>query len=200
MAPPAAAALNAKRYTLAALAVTLAVAAIVTVSSVVLCPARVNFSVARTGFHYYTSGGRTTAGSSLRLNLTLAVENPSRHAAVAYESMFVDVSNSTAAQRESWVRATVAAAMPLRQPGRSVAAVGATVDLVGGDLAAAFTGNMTRGLAVMVTAQARFRVGVAWTRLYDIKVSCGPVSFFPAATAAKPGGGGGAARLPAYCV
>ena len=59
----------------------------------------------------------------------------------------------------------MAAPMPLRQPGRSVAAVGAAVDLVGGALAAAFTGNMTCSLAVMVTAQARFRVGVAWTRL-----------------------------------
>ena len=57
------------------------------------------------------------------------------------------------------------AAAGLRQPGRSVAAVGAAVDLVGGALAAAFTGNMTCSLAVMVTAQARFRVGVAWTRV-----------------------------------
>ena len=191
MAPPAALQ-NAKRYTLAALAATLAVAAVVTVASVVLRPARVTFSVARTGF-------RRTPGGGLRLNLTLAADNRSRHAAVAYRSMFVDVGNSTAAPpRGSWVRATVAAPMPLRQPGRSVVAVAATVDLVGAALAAAFTGNMTASLAVMLTAQARFRVGVAWTRLYDIKVSCGPVSFFPAPPGG--GGGGGAARLPVYCV
>ena len=94
MVPPAALQ-NAKRYTRAALAATLAVAAVVTVASVVLRPARVTFSVARTGCH-------RTPGSGPRLmTLTLAVDNPSRHAAVAYKSMFVDVGNSTAAQRES---------------------------------------------------------------------------------------------------
>uniref|UniRef100_A0A0A9C2I9 Uncharacterized protein n=1 Tax=Arundo donax TaxID=35708 RepID=A0A0A9C2I9_ARUDO len=30
----------------------------------------------------------------------------------------------------------------------------------------------------MVTTVARFKVGISWTRLYDIKVSCGSVNFF----------------------
>ncbi|CAL5045382.1 unnamed protein product [Urochloa decumbens] len=203
MAPPAAgltlkAAPSTKQYTVAALAAALAVATVVTVFFVVLCPAHLAFSVAHTGFH--RPSGPT--GGTLQLSLTLAIDNPSRRAAVVYESMFVDVSNSTAAVWDSWVRATVAPPMPMRQPRRSAAAVAATVDLVG-PLAVEFTGNMTSSsFAVMVTAQARFKVGVAWTRLYDIKVSCAPVSFFPAAKATRRTGssGGGGDGLPVKCV
>ncbi|KAF8662256.1 hypothetical protein HU200_056458 [Digitaria exilis] len=115
---------------------TLAVAVIVTIVFIVLCPARVTFSVVRTSFHHEDS---TTTTGSLRLNLTLAIDNHSRRAAAAYKSMFVDLSNTT----------------------------------------------------------ARFKVGVAWTRLYDIKVSCAPVAFFLADDEAKLGG---AASLPVKCV
>ncbi|KAJ1257693.1 hypothetical protein BS78_10G015600 [Paspalum vaginatum] len=198
--PPAAAGLmapNAKRYTLAALLATLAVAVVVTVSFVVLCPARISFTVARAGSH--RSGGGAT-GSVLRLNLTLAARNPSGRATVAYKSMFVDVSNSTAAQRANWVSATVTTAMPLEQPTDSVATVDAAVDLVDGVWMQDFTGNMTSSFSVMVTAQARFKVGVAWTRLYDIKVACRPVSFFPHTSANQPGTGGDAGHLPVSCV
>lgn len=187
-------ALTTKQYTLAALMATLAVAVIVTVFFIVLCPARVTFSVARTGFH--------KDEASLRLNLTLAIDNTSRRAAVAYESMFVDLSNSTAASQQekgSWVSATVTPAMPLRQARGAPATVGATVDLLlAGAWAVAFTGNMTSSFSVIVTAQARFKVGVAWSRLYDIKVSCKPVSFFFPAPKAELGDA--AASLPVKCV
>ncbi|CAN6166357.1 unnamed protein product [Urochloa humidicola] len=203
MAPPAAtltaAAPSAKQYTVAPLAATLTVAIVITIFFVVLCPAHLTFSIPHTGFH--SPSGPT---GSLRLTLTLAIDNPSHRASVVYTSMFVDVSNSTAAVWDSWVRATVAPQMPLRQPRRRPAAVAATVDLVG-PLAVEFTGNMTSSsFAVMVTAQARFKVGVAWTRLYDIKVSCAPVSFFfPAAKAARhvgSGGGEAGGGLPVKCV
>ncbi|KAF8732674.1 hypothetical protein HU200_015005 [Digitaria exilis] len=185
----------AKQYTVAALMATLAVAVIVTVVFAVVCPARVTFSVARTSFHHEDS---TTTTGSLRLNLTLAIDNPSRRAAVAYESMFVDLSNSTAAvQGDNWIRATVTTPMPLRQARASPATVDAAVDLVAGPWAVAFTGDMTSSFSVIVTAQARFKVGVAWTRLYDIKVSCRPVAFFPAAKAKL---GAAAASLPVKCI
>nr|CAB3469284.1 unnamed protein product [Digitaria exilis] len=162
-------ALTAKHYTVAALMATLAMAVIVTVVFAVLCPARVTFSVARTSFHHEDS---TSTTGSLRLNLTLAIDNPSRRAAVAYESMFVDLSNSTAAvQGDNWIRATVTTPMPLRQARASPATVDAAVDLVAGPWAVAFTGDMTSSFSVIVTAQVRFKVGVAWTRLYDIKAS-----------------------------
>ncbi|KAJ1257674.1 hypothetical protein BS78_10G013700 [Paspalum vaginatum] len=184
-----------KRYTLAALFTTLAVAVVVTVFFVVLCPARISFSVAHTGSH---RSGATTGGDSLQLSLTLAARNPSRRATVTYRSMFVDVSNSTAAPWDILVSATVTTAMPLEQPTNSVATVDAEVNLADGPWTAAFTGNMTRSFSVMVTAQARFKVGVAWTRLYDIKVSCGPVSFFH--DKAKPSGSGGGGLAEVRCI
>lgn len=192
-------AVNAKRYTLAALLATLAVAAIVTAFFVLLCPARITFSVARTGSSHRSSGTTAGGGSSLELSLTLAADNPSRRAKVTYESMFVDVSNSTApgAQWNNWVRATVTTRMPLRQTGRT-AAINVTVTLVDAPWIQAFTGGGR--FSVMVTAQARFRVGVAWTRLYDIKVSCSPITF-PAK--ARPAGAATAAiasGLPVRCV
>ncbi|CAD6337969.1 unnamed protein product [Miscanthus lutarioriparius] len=193
-------AVNAKRYTLAALLATLAVAVIVTVFFVLLCPARITFSVARTGSSHNSSG--PAGGGSSVLSLTLAADNPSRRAKVTYESMFVDVSNSTApgAQGDNWVRATVTTRMPLRQQGRT-AAIDVTVPLVD-PWTQDFTGNMSSLFSVMVTAQARFRVGVAWTRLYDIKVSCSPVSFFTAKAipAGAAAAAGGAAGLPVRCV
>jgi len=191
----------AKRYTLAALLATLAVAAIVTTFFVLLCPARITFSVARTGSSHNSSG--PAGGGSSVLSLTLAADNPSRRAKVTYESMFVDVSNSTApgAQGDNWVRATVTTRMTLRQQGRT-AAIEVTVPLMDAPWTQDFTGNMSSLFSVMVTAQARFRVGVAWTRLYDIKVSCSPVSFFTAKAipAGAAAAAGGAAGQPVRCV
>nr|CAB3469275.1 unnamed protein product [Digitaria exilis] len=85
--------------------------------------------------------------------------------------MFVDLSNTTARG--------------------APATVAATADLVPG------TWSVTTRFTVMVNTRARFKVGVAWTRLYDIKVSCAPVAFFLADDEAKPGG---TASLPVRCV
>ncbi|KAL6606313.1 hypothetical protein ACP70R_041966 [Stipagrostis hirtigluma subsp. patula] len=190
MAPqPAGGRLNAKHYILAALTATLVVAAVVTVVSVVLSPARVHFSVT-------DASNRRSGDGGVQLFLAVAANNTSRRAAVAYQSMFVDVSNSTAPGGElvNWVRANVTTEMPLRQPPRSVATIAATVSLVGGPWAEDFTGNMTSSFKVTVTAVARFKVGIARTRLFDIKVACGPVSFF-----SRAGGSSATAGRPVDC-
>jgi hypothetical protein len=89
MAAPAGG-LEAKHYILAALTATLVAAGVVTVTSVVLSPARISFSVteARTN-----NSQLATRGGGQQLLLTLAADNPSWRAAVQYQSMFVDVSN-----------------------------------------------------------------------------------------------------------
>ncbi|TVU13495.1 hypothetical protein EJB05_40554, partial [Eragrostis curvula] len=171
-------ALNAKHYIVAALTATLAVAVVVTVFFVVLSPARIKFSIAKTGSSHKPGDG------NLVLTLTIAAVNPSGRAAVRYESMFVDVSNNTEPPI-NWIRATVTTGLPLRQPRASVATVDATVTLVRSPWMKAFTGNMRNNLTVIVTTVARFKVGIAQTRLYDIKVTCGPVGFFPG-TADRP--------------
>jgi len=169
MAPPSSSGqLETKHYILAALAATLVAAAVVTVVSVVLSPARLSFSV--------TEARNDFTSHPARLFLNLAAQNPSRRAAVQYWSIFVVVSNSSGTYR---IRADVSAQLPLYQRRRSETKVNATVSIVGLAEADAFTSNKTnRKLSVMVAAVARFKVGVAWTRLYDIKVSCGNVDFF----------------------
>jgi hypothetical protein len=39
-------------------------------------------------------------------------------------------------------------------------------------------------MSVLVVAQVRFKVGLAYSRPYDVEVSCQPVDFFTAAAAA----------------
>lgn len=177
MAPPAVnlSALNAKHYTVASLTATLAMAVVVTIFFVVLSPARINFSVAQAGSRHQPGDG------SVVLTLTLAAHNPSRRVAVRYESMFVDVSNNSRPPWINSIRADVETRLPLRQPRGSVVTVKAAVLLVKSPWTAAFTGNMTNKFAVIVNAVARFKVGIAQTRLYDIRVTCGPLSFFPGA-------------------
>ncbi|KAL6861428.1 hypothetical protein ACP4OV_017128 [Aristida adscensionis] len=193
--PKAAAGPNPKHYIVAALAATLGAAVVVTVSFMVLSPARVRFSVA------YAGCNRPSGDGAVELRLTLAANNTSRRAAVRYESMFVDVRNSTAAAALNWISAEVTTPMPLGQPRESVVSVDAAVLLVPGPVRDGFTGNLTSdSLAVVVTAAVRFRVGLARTRLYDIKVTCAPVDFFAAADAAGARHGGTRPRLPVQCV
>ncbi|KAJ1257709.1 hypothetical protein BS78_10G017100 [Paspalum vaginatum] len=162
------------KIVLAVLTAILVGAAVVTVVSVVLRPARISFSVTEAGSRHSIDGG-------VLLNLTVAAYNPSWRAAVVYQSIFVDVSNNTGPRWVHWMRANVSTGMPLRQPMRSLTTVVATLPFAGGPSAEAFTGNRRpeeRAFTVKVTAHARFKVGVAWTRLYDIRVSCVPVDFF----------------------
>lgn len=168
--------LSAKRIILAALATTLIAASMVTIIFVILSPAHVHFAI--TNAYTQKSGSDNSSGDrTVRLHLAVVANNTSTRAAVMYHSMLVDVSNSTGPHLVNWVRADVATPLPLFQPARNVTTVAASVALVGGFMAEAFAGNVTGDFSVTVSATARFKVGVAWTRLYDIKVRCAPVSF-----------------------
>ena len=175
MSPPAPpGGIEAKHYILAVLAVTLIAAVVVTVVFVVLSPARISFRV--TEAHHEKS-----PGGDVRLFLTINASNPSRRASVRYRSMYVDVSNNTGPQWTHWVSANVTtpATMPLDLTTRNWTKIEATADLVGASWVEDFTGNeMSGSFRVMITTVARFKVGVSWTRLYDIKVACGPIDFF----------------------
>uniref|UniRef100_A0A0A9DRQ9 Late embryogenesis abundant protein LEA-2 subgroup domain-containing protein n=1 Tax=Arundo donax TaxID=35708 RepID=A0A0A9DRQ9_ARUDO len=195
MATPAVQNKNAQRYIVVGLMGTLTVAIVVTIFFIVMCPAHINFSVTHAGSHYSSDGG-----GGVQLVLTLTANNTSRRTAVRYQSMFIDVKNSTRSDASAGysVRADLTTAMPLSQRRASAVNVGATVLLVDTPWTEGFTGNGTCDtFAVIVTAVVRFRIGIARTRLYDIKVSCGPVSFFPAAAEHS---GAPAGHLPANCV
>ncbi|KAF8662248.1 hypothetical protein HU200_056450 [Digitaria exilis] len=178
---------NVKYLILAALAATLAVAVVVTVFFIVLSPSRVEFSITQ-------ASSQPVNTTSVMIYLTLNVSNPSRRATVAYRSMFVDLSNSTGPQLVNFVRATLPdGAMPLRQPTHNTTAIAATVILVAGDIVEYFARDMTGTFSVVITAVARFWVGFARTRLYDIKVTCENLSFL-----AGPGAGGRNATIAAH--
>ncbi|KAF8732693.1 hypothetical protein HU200_015026 [Digitaria exilis] len=163
--------MSVKRVIMAAVAATLVVMAVVTIVSVVLSPAHVSFAVTDTYSQITTDG-------MLRLHLAIVAENTSERMAVMYRSILVDVSNSTGPHLVNSVSADVATRlMPLFQRPESVLTV-ATVSLMGGSMAQVFTRNLTSEFSVTITATARFKVGIAWTRLYDIRVTCEPVSFF----------------------
>jgi hypothetical protein len=183
---------TAKQYIIAALMAVLAAAVVVTAFFIVLSPARILISVAGAGSHM-TAGNR-----SVELALTLSVNNTSTRARVEYESIYIDVGNSTTGV--TITANTTAVAMPLLQPKLNETRIHATVSLPLKDVGPAwlldFTGN---AFAVTVTALARFKVGFAKTRLYDIEVKCASVSFFfPGA--AQVTGGVPPAPLPVLCV
>ena len=210
MAPPAPAAaagqmaLKAKRFVLGALAATLAVAVVVTVSSVVLRPARLQLRVTRARYSRGKSSSSQDGGGVVELLLTLAANNTSERAAVRYESMFVDLTNSTAvvrAESMAFVTANLTTTLPLCQRRRSVADFSATLLLVPGIWTDSSGDLTTNRFAVVVTATARFKVGIARTRLFDIKLACRTVSFIPVKdAAAKPSGSAPDGLLPVDCV
>ncbi|KQK19629.1 hypothetical protein BRADI_1g49440v3 [Brachypodium distachyon] len=168
-----------KNYILAALGGTLAATAIVTVVSIVLSPAHITFDITK------SSSSFTNNGTTQSLNLTITATNLSRRrAAVRYQSVFVDLKNSSSASGKDAIHAQLDDAKP--DAGTYFRAGSLPVDfkasavLVVGDLAQAFAGNRESrgGFTVVVMAQVRFRVvGKLRTRLYDIRVSCKNVLF-----------------------
>jgi hypothetical protein len=179
--PPTTGGRKAKHYILAALTAILAAAVVVTVFFVVLSPARIYFSVTNAISHQEKDGGVVLA-------FTLAANNTSQRAAVKYQSLFVDVSNNT--DSAMWIPAKMNTEKSRWHPHGSVATVDGTASLLGGPWATAFFGgdNMAGGaasLVVLVTAAARFKVAGIRTRLYDITVRCGPVTFVRQSRAAS---------------
>ncbi|AQK80055.1 hypothetical protein Zm00014a_013835 [Zea mays] len=181
MAPPRTGlkALNLKHYILAALMAILAVAVVVTVFSVLLSPARIFFSVTNPRSHLLVGNG------GANLTFTLAANNTSQRAAVWYNTILVDVLNSTVVTPASiWTKADLkknaTSLMAGWQTRGSVATVDATVSVSRGSMAMAFINGAdvnSSAFTVTVTAVARFKVGIAKTQLYDINVMCTPVIF-----------------------
>jgi hypothetical protein len=182
-------ALNSKHYILAVLMATLAAAVVVTVFFVVLSPARIYFSVTN-------PSSNVSRDDSVDLVLTLAANNTSQRAAAWYKTILVDVTNDTGTSvspASIWTRAVItntSAIMSQWQPHGSVVTVDATVWVAPEDpwttpfiaarrRRADMHSSTNYNFSVRVTAVARFKVGFARTRLYDIKVICSPVSFLP---------------------
>uniref|UniRef100_A0A0A9BUU5 Late embryogenesis abundant protein LEA-2 subgroup domain-containing protein n=1 Tax=Arundo donax TaxID=35708 RepID=A0A0A9BUU5_ARUDO len=158
-------------YILAALGGTLAVTAIITIISIILSPAHITFSVTRASYKIFKDG-------TVNLNVTITAYNPSHRREAKYQSVFIDLKNSTTAEGKTSIHANIPdGTFPtsyLRGP--NVTLINASVLLV--DLDGAYTRRLNgSGLVVVVRALVRFKVGVTPTRLYEMKVSCPGVLF-----------------------
>ncbi|KAM3206670.1 hypothetical protein ACQJBY_062040 [Aegilops geniculata] len=166
-----------RQYILAATVVTLAVSAVAVVTTVVLSPARIAFSV--TG----ASSSQGVEGASLvALNFTLEAANPSRRAGVEYSSVTARLQLYSASHAAAaWLKTDVHQAMPLQQPPASSRSLRASVLFDCKELGCC---GRAPPMTVLVLAQVRFKVGLAYSRQYDVQVSCQPVDFFAATAAA----------------
>ena len=164
---------NIQNYILAALGGTLAATAIVIMVSAIFEPARISFVV--------THASRSTPSDRIGvwLNLTVSANAGGQNRTkVKYESIFIDLVNSTKPTGRDKVLAEVdAKALPEEYlPSPSPISVNASALLIDNSTIEGFAGDQVN-LTVVVMAQVHFKVGVARTRLYGIKVFCGGVHF-----------------------
>ncbi|XBI36419.1 hypothetical protein VPH35_121942 [Triticum aestivum] len=163
-----------KHYILTAIAVTLAVSAVAVVTSVILSPARLVFSVTA------TSTNQLQGAPVLILNFTMDAANPSRRAGMEYSSLTARLRVYNASHgADASVQTVVHQAMPLLQPPASWRLE--QLPNSGGNKGV--RAQRAPPMSVLVRAQVRFKVGLAYSRPYDVEVSCQPVDFFTAAAA-----------------
>ncbi|KQK19621.1 hypothetical protein BRADI_1g49360v3 [Brachypodium distachyon] len=187
-----------KRYIQAVVAATLAVSAVAIVTSVVLSPARVLFSVTVAG----ASAAVPVPSGGLVLNFTLDAANPSRRAGVEYGSLTARLRLHSASHRAAgWAQTEVRQPMPLLQPPACSRSFPASAFFDRAFVALNFGGG--RGpagprpaaeavvvrappMSVLVAAQVRFKVGLAYSRPYDVEVIYSPSISPPAMSTAPP--------------
>ncbi|PAN21076.1 hypothetical protein PAHAL_3G437800 [Panicum hallii] len=166
---------NIQNYILAALGGTLAATAIVIMVSAIFRPARISFFVT------HATRSTLSGGDGVWLNLTVSANTSGqRRTQVKYESIFIDLVNSTKPTATDKVHAVVTAWPEDYLPSPSLISVDASALLIDNSTIEGFAGNLSniiRGLTVVVMAQVHFRVGVVPTRLYGIKMFCGGVHF-----------------------
>uniref|UniRef100_A0A453MK99 Late embryogenesis abundant protein LEA-2 subgroup domain-containing protein n=2 Tax=Aegilops tauschii TaxID=37682 RepID=A0A453MK99_AEGTS len=161
---------------LTGMALILAASTVIIVTCIILSPAHIHFSITAANSTDSTMDGE----NGLSFNFTLAVDNPSRRAGVDYREVIVSLQLPSKRLKNNSVPATVNGSMPLYQPRHSHISM-AVAAFVEKDLLDLYLKKFYRGhptLTIMVTALVRFKVGVAYSRLYDITVYCPPVVFF----------------------
>ncbi|KAL6839639.1 hypothetical protein ACP4OV_030578 [Aristida adscensionis] len=172
---------TAKDYIVLALSVILAISIVTTIIVIVLSPVDIKFSVTH-AWNWSDKSGH----DGRYLNITIAANNSGSHTKVSYQSFFVDLRNNSGAggatsDAGDWIHATVLDPKPnkknfFEQGPKCKTVIRSSVFLVEGT---EWIGGVDNGdgFAVVVMAQVRFKVGVAPSRVYDIKVSCYPVIF-----------------------
>jgi hypothetical protein len=170
---------TARDYILAALGGYVVAIAIVIIVSVVLSPGRIIFSVTHASHKDMPDGG-------VNLKLTILANNTSHRAKVRFLRFFVDLANSSSSMGMYTTNAPVVDptfpfpnATYLLEP--RFMSITASVHLLAGDIVSYFTGERlesnSAGFTVILTSQVKFQIGVAPTKIFDIRVSCPGVTF-----------------------
>ncbi|CAO2203183.1 unnamed protein product [Urochloa humidicola] len=168
---------NIHNYILAALGGTLAATAVVIIISAIFSPAQISFIVTQ------ASRSDLSGGDGVCLNLTISANTSQHRTKVKYESIFIDLLNSTRPTGRDRIHANVDNSTGWEEnyvnftspttfkASALVIANSATFE--------GFAGSQAEnsGLTVVVTALVHFKVGVARTRLFNIKVFCYRVRF-----------------------
>ncbi|CAM0942691.1 unnamed protein product [Alopecurus aequalis] len=150
-----------KRYILAALVGTLTITIVVITVSSILRPAEIFFSV--------TDASTSSNGS---LSLTVTANNTSDRSSVQYRSLIVYL--QFAQDGTSYkVPVGVDGPPPLLQPPGTPANISLSCSL----WATKLPSGGTPMISVLVLVVVRFKVGMAYSRPYEVRVSCGPVDF-----------------------
>lgn len=156
-----------KHYVLAGMAIILAASTVTMVTSVVLRPARIQFSVAN-----FTMAN--TDNAQVAFDFSISAYNPSRRAGVTYRDVVVSLQlqrHGHPSVRKTSVPGTVRDHLPLSQ-GRNASrsmGVNGTID---NELFLIYSNASSVSTIIMVIAQVRFNVGLVKSRLYSIRVLC----------------------------
>uniref|UniRef100_A0ACD5Y8T0 Uncharacterized protein n=1 Tax=Avena sativa TaxID=4498 RepID=A0ACD5Y8T0_AVESA len=158
-------------FFLAALGGCLAAISIVIILFVVLSPGRIIFSVNHASL-------KKTVDGQVNLTLTVFANNTSHRAKVRFLSFFVAVTDGL-----SFRDAVMDRTFPfpttgyLSQPGFMNITASVNLERSGSFGRQQQQESSTRRLTVVLTSQVRFLVGVAPTKIFDIRVSCPHVTF-----------------------
>jgi hypothetical protein len=170
---------TARDYILAALGGCVVATAIVIIVSVVLSPGRIIFSVTHASHKEMPDGG-------VNLKLTILANNTSHRAKARFLSFFVDLTNSSSSMGKYTTNVPVVDptfpfpnATYLLEP--SSMSITASAHLLPGGILTYFTGERlesdSAGFTVILSSQVKFKIGVAPTKIFDIRVTCHDVTF-----------------------
>ncbi|KAM3196242.1 hypothetical protein ACQJBY_072098 [Aegilops geniculata] len=162
-----------KRYILAALVGTLAITAIVMAVSAVLRPGEIVFSVAS------ALTGPLSKDKNRPLSLTLRANNSSPRVYLQYRSLIVYLKYTTPPPGMTFevpVEVNGGLVPPRQKPG-STADISMSSTLWGEALRNDSSGGSTPKLSVLVLAVVQFKVGLAYSRPYSIRVLCDPADY-----------------------
>lgn len=170
---PASAQWRPKQYVLAGMAIILVASTVTIVTSIILRPAQIDFSIANFSMPKVNT---TTAAedNGLAFNFDLNAYNPSRRARVIYRHVVVSLElqkNSSPSVRKTSVPGNVIDILPLSQGTNNSTSMG-----VNGSFDSVFfsfySSESSVSTTIKVIAQVQFKIGLAKSRLYSIRVLC----------------------------